>query len=134
MGKHGFAFHTNANFHSAEFDGFNWIFHFEDGIVVQASGFWRLLKDGEINLVSRDHGHQFGLPKPVDLQELVNGRCRGQKALELKVNDNTGDLQVIMSAGLVLEIFISSTGYETYQFSCGGRSYIGTGGGEIAIM
>ena len=61
------AFQTNSLFRSVEFDGFNWQFHFDDGINVSVSGFWRLLKDGEINLVSLDHGHQFGLPKPGDL-------------------------------------------------------------------
>ena len=134
MVKHTLAFQMNAAFRSVEFDGFNWFFHFEDGVDVQASGFWRFLKDGEINLVSLDHGHQFGLPNPVDLQELINEKCRGQKVLELKVKDGTGDLHVVMTTGLILEIFIASTGYETYQFSCGGKQYIGMGGGEIAIM
>jgi len=128
------AFQTNSLFRSVEFDGFNWQFQFDDGINVSVSGFWRLLKDGEINLVSLDHGHQFGLPKPVDLVEWLSERCIGQRLIELRANESTGDLQATMTGGLTLEIFIASTGYETYQFSIAGKSYVGMGGGEIAIV
>jgi hypothetical protein len=134
MPKSKLTFQTGSLFRSAEFDGFNWNFFFEDDIYIGVSGFWRLLKDGEISLVSLDHGHQFGLPKPVDLVKWVNEKCRGQRLTELKVNDGSGDLHATMTGGLMLEIFIASTGYETYQFSFAGKSYIGTGGGETAIF
>src|SRR5258708_7102430 len=127
-------FKSNSLFRSVEFDGFNWSFLFDDSIRINVSGFWRLLIDGRIHFVSLDHGHQFGLPKPVDLVEWFTGKCNGQRLLELRVNTNTGDLYATMTGGMMLEVFIASTGYETYQFSFGGKSYIATGGGEIAIM
>lgn len=97
------------------------------------SGFWRLLTNGEISFVSMDHGHQFGLPHPVDMTEELIKRLKGKRLTRILVAKDTRDLRLSFTENIEMEIFISSTGYETYQLSIDGKRYIGLGGGDIAI-
>ncbi|MDR3716561.1 MAG: hypothetical protein P4L51_27465 [Puia sp.] len=60
---------TNSSFEKVSFDkeAKDWMFIFADSISIFVSGFWRLLENSKIILVSLDQGHQFGLPKPLNL-------------------------------------------------------------------
>ncbi len=91
-------------------------FVFSDNIFVNAEGFWRLLKDKSIHAVSLDHGHQFGLPEPVNLTTLVTKELTGKKLTRIHVDKNSGDLTLSLSDNIELHIFTTSTVYETYNF------------------
>ena len=130
------SFHTKSLFETVSYDqnSNDWILTFSDSISVLSSGFWRLLENGKISLVSLDHGHQFGLPRPVDMVEELALRLKGKLLTRILLSKDTYDLRLSLTEDLELEIFISSTGYETYQFSVAGKRYIGLGGGDIAIF
>jgi hypothetical protein len=53
---------------------------------------------------------------------------------KIEVTKDTYDLTLTLTNDLTIEIYISSSGYETYDFSIDGKSYIGLGSGDIAIM
>src|SRR5262245_47105092 len=46
-------------------DEFSWTFAFDTG-EVRTPCLWRLVESGRIRVTSEDHGHQFGLPAPLD--------------------------------------------------------------------
>jgi hypothetical protein len=114
----------------------NWHFLFADKINISVSGFWRLLEKNEIVLVSLslDHGHQFGLSKPVDLTEKIKNRLTAKKITKLEVKKDTADLTLTLTDQFKLEIYIASSSYETYDFSISNKRYIGLGSGELAII
>ena len=129
-------FNTNAQFDDVSYDpnSNDWILTFSDSISVLISGFWRLLSNDHITLVSLDHMHTFGLPGPVDLCGELRNVLKSKKLLQVHVAKGTGDLKLTFTEEIEMEIFTSSTGYESYQFSISNKSYIGLGGGEIAIF
>lgn len=128
-------FKTNSVFHSLTYekDGGNWYFAFEDRICFNTQSIWRLLKDREIVRVSCDNEQQFGLPKPINLAEEMNDCVKGKKLIEIKVKQDTADLLLTLTDNLQIEIFISSSGYESYNFMIDNKNYIGLGSGDIAI-
>ena len=121
----GISYDTDADF---------WSFIFADEIGVGVSGFWRLLEKNQIVLVSLDHGHQFGLPKPLDLSEEIKKRLSGKKLIKIHVDKDTVDLTLTLTDQFKLEVYIASLGYETYDFSIDDKRYIGLGSGDISIM
>ncbi len=127
---------TSSKFEYVSFDkdADSWYIVFTDKIAFNISTLWRLLKDKNIVLVSLDHGHQFGLPNRVDLSQLLTDALTGMTLLEIKVKNNTADLLLTFSDNLEIEVFISSTGYETYNFCVDKMRCIGMGGGEIAVF
>jgi hypothetical protein len=127
-------FKTDLPFDSVIYykDSDSWRFCFKS-IDILTSGFWRILKDGCIYFISSDHCHQFGLPKPVDLESLINIELVNRELKELKIKECTGDLLLSLTDNYKIEILISSTGYETYEFSINNKRYIGLGSGEIGI-
>lgn len=96
-------------------------------------GFWRLLKNNKIASVSYDHGQKFGLPAHIDLTEKVTEILKGKHLSELKVVETTGDLMLSVSDNIVIEIFIASSGYESYSFGINNKRYIGMGSGQIGV-
>lgn len=129
-------FTTKSLFDNVTFDkdGSCWYFYFADKIFISSSGFWRLLTDDKIELVSLDHGQQFGLPKPLDLLEELTKRLAGKHLIKIEVIKDTYDLVLTLTEGHRLEIYISSSGYETYDFSINNKRYVGLGSGGIAIF
>lgn len=53
---------------------------------------------------------------------------------EIKVNKETADLTLTISNDITIQIFIASSGYETYDFSVDNKRYIGLGSGNIEII
>jgi len=107
---------------------------FTDGINVNVSAFWRLFYNDHIALISLDHMHQFGLPKPINLEELLQEKLSEKRLTKIEVDNNTGDLTLTLSDQYKLNIYTSSIGYESYSFSFNDKRYFGLGFGEIAIM
>lgn len=129
-------FQTNAQFESVmpEKSATSWHFAFAGKIGLATEGLWRLLENGEIKFVSDDDGHQFGLPKPLDLVGELTKKLSGKSLLEIKVERDTSDLILSLTSGIQLEVFISSGGYETYNFSLENKNYIGMGSGGVTII
>lgn len=127
---------TNSLFESVYFDtdSDTWYFYFSNNIYASSSGFWRLLKEDQIVSVSLDNGHQFGLPQPVNLEEEINAILAGKTLVDIIVNKDTSDLTLNISDNFKFQIFISSFGYETYEFTVGNDRYIGLGSGKIGIV
>jgi hypothetical protein len=117
-----------------DIDADSWSFIFADKIGVVVSGFWRLLEKNQILLVSLDHGHKFGLPKPLDLSEEIKKLLSGKNLIKIHVDKDTADLTLTLTDHFKLQVYIASSGYETYDFSVGDKHYIGLGSGDIAIM
>jgi hypothetical protein len=115
-------------------DANSWLIHFTSDVIVNIEGFWRLLEKNQIVFVSMDHGHLFGLAAPVDLAKEMTSKLENIQLLEIKVEDEIGDLTLVFDDNFRMQIFIASTGYETYQVSSGKITYIGLGSGEIAIF
>ena len=53
---------------------------------------------------------------------------------KIEVIKDTYDLTLTLTNDLTIEIYISSSGYETYNFSIDDKSFIGLGSGDIAIF
>ena len=129
-------FKTNQLFKYVTYnkDADSWYFVFEGKTSFNLYSFWRLLVNKEICEVSFDNGHKFGLPEPVELVERITRELTGGSLLEIKVKQNTGDLLLTLTDNIQIEVFISSMGYETYNFTFADKNYIGLGAGEITIM
>ncbi len=129
-------FTTNQLFKSISDDSETgrWNFVFENDICISTSGLWRLLQENKIKGVSLDNGHQFWLSEPLNLVEKVTQQLLGKTLTKIVVNPNTADLTLVISDNISIEIFIVSTGYETYEFTIDNERYIGLGSWEIGIV
>ena len=129
-------FKTNALFEYVTYDKDtdSWNFVFEENIAFSTQTIWRLLKNKNIKWVSLDNGQQFGLPIPVNLVEKLTSELTDKRLVEIKVKQDTADLLLSLTDNLEIEIFISSSGYESYNFSVDKKNYIGMGSGDIAIF
>jgi len=125
----------NSLFQSVAYDtdADSWRFSFSDNINFITQAIWRLLKNKKIQWVSLDNGQQFGLQNPIDLIEELTSELTGKHLLKIIVNPNTADLLLNLTDNLQIEIFICSSGYESYNFSIDRKNYIGMGSGDLAI-
>jgi hypothetical protein len=114
---------------------YDWAFGFGDApaLGLSASYSWRILIEGRIAFTGNDDGQKFGLPSPLDGEE-VTQRLLGHRIIErISIRTDTGDLSIIFSEGAVLEVLNMSSGYESWQIGVPGTSVIGVGGGKLAI-
>jgi hypothetical protein len=127
---------TDSLFDSISYDNSadSWTFNFKNSVNLVASTLWRLLKNDKIILVSADNGHQFGLPEPVHTVKEMSKFLQGQKLTKIIIKQNTADLNLTLTSGFALEIFISSGGYESYDLHAASKRYIGMGMGDVAIF
>jgi uncharacterized protein DUF6188 len=110
----------------------SWIFDFGESYVLQVACPWRLIKDGGIALGHCDHGQWFGLPEPVDVETAVFDLLRKHGVLDAVITDGSADLSVDFGAGVRLEVFNSSSGYEGWILNApGGRFLVAQGGGRL---
>ena len=86
-------FNTNSLFQSVSYDNGAeaWSLFFAENISFNISGFWRLLKNDEIWLVSFDHGHKFGRDVPVNTVEEAENLLTGQRLTKIEIKQGTGD-------------------------------------------
>lgn len=106
-----------------------WRFTFENGGYIQATTFWRLLAEGRIFVTSEDHGHIFGLPKPVNAAERVIKIVQGQTISKFLVAEITSDLLLHFSNGVQIHILNTSGGYESWEICFNAQQVICMGGG-----
>ncbi len=126
---------VNAPFKVVERDESSnwWCFVFEDGIAITLTTFWRVLQNNKILRVSEDEGQLFGLEKPINLIEFLSQKLSGLVLTEIIIRKNTADIVLLITEEIKIEVFISSSGYESYELWVGVKNYIGMGGGFLAI-
>ncbi len=113
-----------------------WTFTFGDGqagLVVSCP--WRILAAGRIALAHQDHGHQFGLPAPVD--GIVEGErlLSGKPVTAVLVHQDTADLTITFGGLTALEPFNNSSGYEGWNVGASdGFQAFALGGGGVEIF
>ncbi|MGH7222711.1 MAG: DUF6188 family protein, partial [Gemmataceae bacterium] len=96
---------------------YSWTFVFSDDLKLQVECLWRLIVSGRIQITSEDHGHQFGLPAPVDCVEELRRQVVGATVAEAKVRAGTIDVSLDFDTGGTLEVISTSAGYEAWQLN-----------------
>ena len=110
-----------------------WIFDFGEHHVLQVAAPWRLLKEGGIELGQCDHNQRFGLPAPLAAPTAVLEAVKGRSVIAATVADSTADLSVDFGAGVRLQVFNNSGGYEGWTLNApGSRLLVAQGGGAFA--
>ena len=89
---------------------------------------WRMITAGEIAFSDQDHGHQFGLPEPMDVEARARAMLVGQYLAKSQVGHDTSDLLISFASGPRLEIISASAGYEAWQLYGSGHALVGRGG------
>lgn len=110
-----------------------WWFRFEGCGVLSTSVPWRIDLDGEIHLGYDGHGHQFGLPAPVDAFERLKTATEGKDVESVDVSE-VGDITMRFSGGAVLRVFPSHLGYDCWSYQRADRIGIACEGGEFSVM
>src|SRR5262245_6844129 len=114
-------------------DEFSWTFAFDSG-ELRTPCLWRLVESGRIRVTSEDHGHQFGLPAPLDARHSAESSLGARTIESARVRADTGDLILEFTGGVVLELLQTSSGYEAWKLaSPDGDCIVATGGGELCI-
>jgi hypothetical protein len=119
---------------SVEKRDYSWFFVFSDEFTVVTEAPWRFITHDGIYVTSEDHGHQFGLPEPVDAAHRVMIRAATQVVTAALINPLTGDLTFHLGEQTRLEFLQMSCGYEAWRLYHGGTETICTGGGAIAYF
>jgi|SRR5437762_4202415 len=93
---------------------------------------WRVIANGRVALTSRDHGHQFGLPAPVDAYAEAVSLLRGRQVVDVRLAQGSADLVVEFDGGQRVEILTDSSGYEPWTLHAPGVHLVAHGGGRVA--
>lgn len=88
---------------------------------------WRLIGKKSIVVTDEDHGHQFGLPAPVDAEAEANEVLAGYTVSDVKFDVVTGDLAIEMGYALTLQILVTSKAYEVWTLYQDGEFYAAVG-------
>ena len=110
-------------------EGGAWSITFTKGAAIYAETWWRLVSGDKICVTSDDHGHKFGLAKPVDAGRQVLECIRDVEVRGASLTPITSDLTVEFANGFKLQILTSSSGYESFNVGCAGGPHIQFGGG-----
>lgn len=129
-------FQTHSLFQSVNYDSIaeSWRFTFDNNLSFHVAAFWRLLQDKAVKIASPDHGHTFGHNSPLDIAYETTKALTGKFLTEVRILPYTGDLILSISDHIVIQVFISSTGYESFDFYIDHKRIIGMGSGEIAVF
>ncbi|HTG14456.1 MAG TPA: hypothetical protein VK747_04215 [Blastocatellia bacterium] len=117
---------------SVEKKDYSWFFRFSGEVSVATESAWRLINEDRIVVTSEDHGHQFGLPDPVDAASIVLSSIGGRKVEAAAISACSGDLTIEFNGCAQLQLLQMSGGYESWRLFVRDSETICTGGGEIA--
>ena len=110
---------------------YTWFFRLNDGAVIAATDSpWRLVTPKGVAITSEDHGHQFGLPSPVDAAEIVKPQALGRRIDNCEVDKKTGTSSSTWDQFL-LRSYVFSSGYEAWHLTHSSLEIVCTGGGKI---
>ncbi|WP_340645784.1 hypothetical protein [Phenylobacterium sp.] len=98
------------------------------GCVVVTETLWRLIDVDRVVLTSEDHGHQFGLPAPLDAQLEIRALLASAVVVTASVDPRTADIALTFDSGSRLEIISTSSGYESWQ------AYFIDGDQDVALV
>ena len=93
----------------------DWVIEFASRFVMAVGTLWRLVGATYVCVTSEDHGHQFGLPAPVDAAAKANDLLSEATIQAVEFDARTGDLRFHFNDTLSLEIVTTSSGYESWQ-------------------
>lgn len=79
---------------------------------------------GESAMFSGDHLHQFGLPAPLNVESEMCDLLSPRPLTAVTADDVTGDLVLEFDDGSLVEMFTSSTGYESWDLEVGEERFI----------
>ena len=113
---------------------YSWTFDFDQGVRIKAECLWRLVVDGRIQRTSRDDGHQFGLPAPVDAVSELNQQLSGALVNSVELHEGTLDLEIRFDSTCTLQIIPDSSGYEAWAVYSSDAEFIAVGGGNLATF
>ncbi len=92
---------------------------------------WRLIGSKGIVVTDEDHGHQFGLPSPVDAESQANKALADHRITDVDFDQRTGDLALHIEGGLTLQILTTSMAYEIWTMYEGGETVAAVGNGGV---
>ena len=110
---------------------YTWQFIFADKIWIGTESLWRFITEHRVYVSSTDHGHLFGLNKPVDAAERVLQKLADQTIVKAEYNADTGDLFLDFSGDQYLQFLQDSCGYESWRLTINEFEHICLGGGRI---
>jgi hypothetical protein len=87
-----------------------WSFDFGDSLGVRVECPWRLLGHGCITVSGLDHGHQYGLPAPIDAAIRATSSLAGSAVTHVQIRKGTADIVIDFEGDLRLEITPFSSG------------------------
>lgn len=102
------------------------------GLSLSVDCLWRILGDRRVELTSRDHGHQGGLPAPIDAFDEARKLLCGQRVLAVRLRNGPVDFALEFEGGHTLELLQEHSGYEPWNLTGPGIHLIALGGGGIA--
>lgn len=111
----------------------SWRFEFEKRVGLNVQCPWRIVNEHGIALGSEDHGQPFGLPAPVNGEQVAFELLSASGVKRMTIEDKTGDFSLELESGVQLQVFNNSVGCEGWN--CGtfsGLQVIGLGGGSTA--
>lgn len=117
---------------SVQYPG-NTTFDFGGGIL-QVDCLWRLVLGGRLRWTSGDHGHQYGLPAPVDAAAEAQKLLLGRRVVSSRWREGTSDLFVRFEGDVELEVIANSAGYEPWNLHAPRVFLVAIGGGGIADL
>src|SRR5688500_15753844 len=116
----------------------DWAVDLEGGGNISFPVPWRIVAEGRIAFADEDDGQQFGLPSPVDGQAEANRLLAGKAITKIAIDRETADLTLYFEAGVRIEAFNNSSGYEGWKINLpaerGGLWVIALGGGDVAVL
>ena len=118
---------------SVEKRDYSWFFGFSGEVFLATETSWRLINDDRIVVTSEDHGHQFGLPEPVDAVSVLSSIV-GRTVERVGIDASSGDLTLEFSGRVRLQLLQMSSGYESWSLSSRGGEIICTGGGKLVQL
>jgi hypothetical protein len=109
-----------------------WYFSFGPDAGISVECLWRILHHNRVVLTCEDHGHQFGLPAPIDAATKSTDLLASRHIAAVQLREATADILIEFSDGIRLEIIADSSGYESWQLrDPSGTEYFAQGGGQI---
>jgi hypothetical protein len=121
-----------TNVHFDEESDARWNFRFGADIELNVECPWRVMSEGGNTFGGCDHGHQFGLPAPVDGEERTINALDGRPVERAEVHAESADLTIWFEGNRRLEVFNNSCGYEGWNLH-GPKGFliVAQGGGTI---
>jgi hypothetical protein len=113
---------------------YDWVVEFDGGELLIIECLWRLTEAGRIRFTSRDDGHQFGLPAPVNAAEEANRRLEGALVESVELCDGTLDLDICFGGGYALQVIPWSLGYESWHLIRQHTTIVAFGGGSLGVF